>query len=320
MIDEAGEYRKYLSPKNGVNVEKILKQLKSVETKIERMQKYNTAPWVRDRLYEDLKTIYTPAVKNAIDVLEYCTVESVQENYDILFDYFCNTCLLTEEITDDLLSNRRLKVFSKYEKFPREFNKRIFTTFKKEGQEYGLNSKNKSQLNLKGEYYCVYFTKNCSLEEVEWYLEHELKRELKSNAEKKQHRTNMKSLKQKAVIGILTSYGEKPSKIVEFCNHWLPLEERPDYTVVKRIRNRLVIDDWFRKAVIEKDEIRKLTKTQKMIDSRNNKYLKIYERLEENGGTLSLNEDELVTVMKPRYLILKFDSNDSLFHVESSIS
>lgn len=314
MIDEAGEYRKYLSPKNGSNVEEILKKLRQVETQIRRIEKNKIAPWTRDRAYESLKTIYTPAVKNAVDVLEYCTHESVQGNYDILFDYFCNTCLLTEEIAEEILSDRRLEIWSNR----RDFKKRIFATFKNEKQEYRLDSIHKSPFSVSGNFYCVYFTKNCSLEEVEWYLEHELKNELKSNAKKKQHRTNTKSLKQKAFIGILTSYGEEPSKIVEFCEHRLPLEERPDYTVVKRVRNRLIRDDWFREAIIEKDKIWNLDKTQKMIELGNKRFLKLSIRTEENDGRLSANKKQPTITMKPHYLELKFDSNDSLFHVESA--
>ena len=293
MIDEAGEYKGVLSSHVEYHLDKILEAFRSIEDTIELIEDNETEPWIRDLYYTNLKAIFTPVVRNSTEILRCCTIESIQENYEILVRYYRDICSMTESAIERLL-DESLKN-----------QKRIFSTFRDDENEYLVgSSSDENQLNFKDGLYCVYFTKDCSLEEVEWYLEHKLRKELKPNAKIKKHRINTKSLKVKSFIGVLTIYEEKPAKILRFCNKYLDEDEAITYVDVKRIKNRLSKEDWFKiayeeKAMIENDALYKAIK---------------------NGVKLSKNpiEARKQALKSSRYLKLCFEINNGkpLFHVD----
>lgn len=293
MIDEAGEYKGILSSHIERHLDKILETFKSIEDTIKQIENDETEPWIRDLYYTNLKAIFTPVVKNSTEILRCCTVESIKDNHDILMKYYQDICSMTEDAVERLL-DESLKN-----------QKRIFSTFRNEKNEYlvGLSS-DKNQLNFEGGLYCVYFTDDCSLEEVKWYLEYKLKKELKSNAKIRKHRINTKSLKVKAFIGVLTAYEEKPANILKFCNQYLNEDEAVAYVDVKRIKNRLSKEDWFKIAYEEKG----------VIESN-----MLYKAIK-NGIKLSKNpiEARSQAFKTSRYLKLCFEINDKkpLFHVD----
>lgn len=296
MIDVA-RYSKLLSPYNRqFRLNDIFEAIESVEVAMEQIENHETAPWIRDFYYENLKAFFTPVVRNSTEILAHCTIESIEENRENLIKYYHDICSMTDNAIKKILDDSI------------ETHKRIFSTSRRGDSEelVGINYEN--GLNFKDELYCVYFTKNCSLEEVEWFLEHNLKNELKTNAKIRKQRINTKSLKQRAFIGILTAYDEKPADILKFCNAYFGnSEESVTYVDIKRIKNRLSKEDWFRtayeeKALIEHNSFYEAVHIDKRIITGNNKT----ERMNQVFGT-------------PRYLKLyfhKYDNGMSLFQVE----
>lgn len=311
---EIESYRNCLSSKNHDYIGLILEDFKRVEDYIKIIDDDDKAPWIRDKYYELLKINYTPAINKSIKVLRRCTAESIKENYNNLVHFYKDICSLTDETIELLLHKTPYSEYLRKERSKTHL-KRIFSTFKDNEKESLVGESGACRVDFTQGFYSVYFTKNCSLEDVEWYLEKHLKKELRPNSAIKNHRKNTKSLREKAFVGILTSYEEKPSNIFKFLNQYFGEHGLVEYPDIKRYRNRLVKDDWFKKAYIETAEIDSTNEAQRVIKS----YMKKAEEFNKKyGRNINIKANLKRTTIPYCILKLRFDRSDSLFHVEAA--
>ena len=316
---------------------KVENEVYSIEKSIKIIQNKNEFPWVIDKLNEKMRLKYEPAFDKSTFLLQFCTKESIIRNYDNLFNYYHQIHSFMKETAEqqiyELLNHEKIEAYD-----PDLYKKELLVTFWHDNKEHALThetdrSSYDEHLSSgdfqrlprehqvlweipknKSGYYCLYFSENHSIQDLEWFLENRLNKVIKSGSELKKFRPNTLALRKRALIGYLTILGVKPQDLTDLYNYFSSKNEAVTYYEVNKIKGRFVKDKHFKIASKEFERIRSKRETTEII----NKYLAdtYAGLLDSNGDVRSVDNIKIAPI--PRFLELKCIKEDEepYFHLQ----
>lgn len=291
-------------------IERHYKWLKRIVSQIDRSDNKNS----REKIHDQLISENLPAISYARKILEKCTQDSIESNYDNLIRFFHDNCELSNELSERII-NEVYKNFPLEEDHFCRYKHTIFSSKWSSNHEEMFRKCDWKVPNDKSGLYCVYFSSECTLDEVVWYLEHRCRRIL-SRRTMKSDRVSTKALADRCLVGWLTLRKVKPKDIEQIflkLHGGENLDKVPYIDTVYRNRSRLKKQDWFKEARTELDDIFRKNKKLRDLAMKYDEQLRI---LYAERNSFDKRKEFFTKNEKPRFLDLSFDDKKTpLFHV-----
>lgn len=228
------------SAKNQAFNKLVKKETAKILTTQKKFEDSNIPVWKKNFIYELSLMKYSPVIKPVIMILKQCTKNSIMDNYDMLYKYLHDIRGYMDETTEyfleEIMSDKPTFDFN-----AEEFKKEIFITKWDNDKELPLCG---LVDNDKNNYYCLYFSKNHTPEDVKRYIECNLRKEIKTNLTRSKTKKRYDNFAQKSLIGYLTSMGESPANIPQYLKQCLGIN--CDYGSVNKIYSHLKEKNWFK--------------------------------------------------------------------------
>lgn len=247
------------------HVESVFKRIMAIK---EYIFDSKIAPWHRYLAYELSLIDFRLDIKRALEVLQYCTLESISKNEKKLRSYFSDYQKFSQEIVGYVINNiksgnfifTREQLFSQIDEITAYatgdfFEKYFFTLEADKDSPLSTFSRvdNDNQIT-------VVIDANRTIDDVKWFIDNRLADEFRkhnrSNTVEKRLNMSEKTFERDMLINFLLSNYVRPVQIEEYLRRLIP-----DLCItsfdINKMRSKIlrVNDDWFRLAYLGYEEI-----------------------------------------------------------------
>lgn len=246
--------------------------VKSVLKRITATKEYifdsKNAPWHRYLAYELALIDFRLDINRVLEVLQYCTLESISRNEENLRNYFSDYQKFSREIVDYVVKNIKNNVFTftREQLFSQIDEVTAYSTSKFfEKYFFALQADKDASSSIlpeadNDEQITVVIGANRSIEDVKWFIDNRLADEFgrHDRLNSVQRRLNMseKTFEIDMLINFLLCNYVRPVQIEEFLQQLIPDSYTTSFDIGK-MRSKIlrVNDDWFRQAYLDYNEI-----------------------------------------------------------------